>query len=146
MGPTPERSQNRRFIQRVLRGRDVLLQQGDGPAACTEAVSSVDECMKLLLRRGFRRTVVHDRVACVNAVMFRRVWRGTNETVLAYSESEALAYRVNECDADPTDPFIVDPDHTLWQCGGEFLDVAGQLLGLPAAPGHFTFAMPPDPR
>lgn len=111
-----------------------------------ETMSSVDECMKLLLRRGFRRTVVHDRMTCVNAVMFRRVWRGTNETVLAYSESEALAYRVRECDVDPADPFVVDPDRTLWQCGGEFLDVAGQLLRMPAAPGHSTFAAPPDSR
>ncbi|MDX3662507.1 hypothetical protein PV646_34850 [Streptomyces sp. ID05-26A] len=95
--------------------------------------------MKLLLRRGFQRTVVRDRFTCVNAVMFRRVWRGTNETVLAYSESEALAYRVAEGDADPTDPFVVDPDLTMWQCGGEFLDVAGQLLELPAVPGHSAF-------
>lgn len=114
MSSTPERSQNR-------------------------AVAGVDECMKQLLQRGFLRTVVHDRLAGVNAVMFRRVWRGTNETVLAYSESEALAYRVNDRDADPADPFMVDPDHALWQCGGEFLDVAGQLLSLPAAPGHSTF-------
>ena len=71
--------------------------------------------------------------------MFRRVWRGTNETVLALSETEALAYRVREADADPADPFVVDPDLTLWQCGGEFLDVAGQLLGLPAAAGHSAF-------
>lgn len=98
--------------------------------------------MKLLLRRGFRRSVVKDRMTCVNAVMFRRVWRGTNETVLAYSEFEALAYRVHESDADPEDPFVVDPDRTLWQCGGEFLDVAGQLLRLPAAPGQSTFATP----
>jgi hypothetical protein len=102
-------------------------------------VSSVEECMKLLLRRGFRRTVVHDRFTCANAVMFRRVWRGTNETVLALSESEALAYRVAESDTDPADPFIVDPDLAMWQCGGEFLDVAGQLLGLPAAPGQSAF-------
>lgn len=102
--------------------------------------------MRLLLRRGFRRTVVHDRLTCTNAVMFRRVWRGTNETVLALSETEALAYRVRESDADPADPFVVDPDRTLWQCGGEFLDVAGQLLGLPAAPGHSTFATPSDQR
>lgn len=95
--------------------------------------------MKLLLRSGFRRTVVRDHFTCVNAVMFRRVWRGTNETVLAYSESEALAYRVAEGDADPSDPFVVDPDLTEWQCGGEFLDVAGQLLELPAAPGHSAF-------
>lgn len=95
--------------------------------------------MKLLLRSGFQRTVVRDRFTCVNAVMFRRVWRGTNETVLAYSESEAVAYRVAEGDADPADPFVVDPDLTEWQCGGEFLDVAGQLLELPAAPGHSTF-------
>ncbi|NKE63390.1 hypothetical protein FXN61_44400 [Lentzea sp. PSKA42] len=98
--------------------------------------------MKLLLRRGFQRTVVQDRLTCVNAVMFRRVWRGTNETVLAYSESEALAYRVRQCDADPVDPFVVDPDHTLWQCGGEFLDVAGQLLELPPALEHTTFDQP----
>ncbi|MFJ8962967.1 hypothetical protein ACIRG5_26635 [Lentzea sp. NPDC102401] len=95
--------------------------------------------MKLLLRSGFRRTVVHDRFTCAKAVMFRRVWRGTNETVLALSESEALAYRVAESDADPADPFVVDPDLAMWQCGGEFLDVAGQLLGLPAAPGQSAF-------
>lgn len=95
--------------------------------------------MKLLLRRGFQRTVVHDRMACVNAVMFRRVWRGTNETVLAYSDSEALAYRVPEHDVDPADPFVVDPDVALWQCGGAFLDVASQLLELPPAAGHSTF-------
>jgi hypothetical protein len=96
--------------------------------------------MKLLLRRGFQRTVVQDRLTCVNAVMFRRVWRGTNETVLAYSESGALAYRVRADDVDPADPFVVDPDVTLWQCGGEFLDVAGQLLELPPVQGHSTFA------
>ncbi|MET9227232.1 hypothetical protein [Lentzea sp. NPDC003310] len=95
--------------------------------------------MKLLLRRGFRRTVVRDHFTCVNAVMFRRVWKGTNETVLAYSESEALAYRVAEGDVDPVDPFVVDPDVTLWQCGGEFTDVANQLLELPVAPGHSAF-------
>lgn len=95
--------------------------------------------MKLLLRRGFQRTVVHDAVTRVNAVMFRRLWRGTNETVLAYSESEALAYRVRQGDVDPADPFVVDPDVTLWQCGGEFLDVAIQLLELPPAEGHSTF-------
>ncbi|SDG25960.1 hypothetical protein SAMN05216553_106440 [Lentzea fradiae] len=78
-------------------------------------------------------------MTCVNAVMFRRVWRGTNETVLAYSEAEALAYRVRQEDVDPADPFVVDPDHALWQRGGEFLDVAGQLLGLPPAPGHSAF-------
>jgi hypothetical protein len=94
--------------------------------------------MKLLLRRGFQRTVVQDRLMCVNAVMFRRLWRGTNETVLAYSESEALAYRVRQDDVDPADPFVVDPDVTLWQCGGAFVDVAGQLLDLPPAPGHST--------
>ncbi|PWK83279.1 hypothetical protein C8D88_111164 [Lentzea atacamensis] len=99
--------------------------------------------MRLLLRRGFQRTVVQDRLTCVNAVMFRRVWRGTNETVLAYSEIEALAYRVREDDVDPSDPFVVDPDVTLWQCGGEFLDVAGQLLELPPVPGHSTFATRP---
>ncbi|SFR22238.1 hypothetical protein SAMN04488564_106107 [Lentzea waywayandensis] len=113
----------------------------DGSVAQPESdvVSSVEECMKLLLRSGFRRTVVRDQFTCVNAVMFRRVWRGTNETVLALSESEALAYRVAEGDADPADPFVVDPDLTMWQCGGEFLDVAGQLLGLPAAPGQSAF-------
>lgn len=121
-----------------------MSQQGFGQQR-TEITSSVAECMKLLLRRGFRRTVVHDRMTSVNAVMFRRVWRGTNETVLAYSETEALAYRVRECDVDPADPFVVDPDRTLWQCGGEFLDVAGQLLRMPAAPGHSTFTAPPDP-
>ncbi|MCP2201146.1 hypothetical protein LX90_004850 [Lentzea flava] len=103
-------------------------------------VSSVQECMKLLLRRGFQRTVVQDRLTCVNAVMFRRVWKGTNETVLALSESEALAYRVREDDVDPADPFVVDPDLTLWQCGGEFLDVASQLLDLPPVPGQSAFA------
>lgn len=100
---------------------------------------SVQECMKLLLQRGFQRTVVHDRMTRVNAVMFRRVWRGTNETVLAYSDSEALAYRVPECDVDPADPFVIDPDLALWQCGGAFLDVAGQLLELPPMPGHSAF-------
>ncbi|MCG8925254.1 hypothetical protein [Lentzea sp. CC55] len=95
--------------------------------------------MKLLLRRGFRRSVVQDRFTCVDAVMFRRVWRGTNETVLALSETEALAYRVRESDSDLSDPFLVDPDRALWQCGGEFLDVAGRLLELPAAPGHSAF-------
>jgi hypothetical protein len=99
--------------------------------------------MRLLLRRGFQRTVVQDRLTCVNAVMFRRVWRGTNETVLAYSESEALAYRVRQEDVDPSDPFVVDPDVTLWQCGGEFVDVASQLLGLPPAPGHATLPTRP---
>jgi hypothetical protein len=106
-------------------------------------VRSVQECMRLLLRRGFQRTVVQDRLTCVNAVMFRRVWRGTNETVLAYSEIEALAYRIREDDVDPADPFVVDPDVTLWQCGGEFLDVAGQLLALPPEPGHSAFATRP---
>jgi hypothetical protein len=96
--------------------------------------------MMLLLRRGFQRSVVQDRMTCVNAVMFRRVWLGTNETVLAYSESEALAYRVRQEDVDPADPFVVDPDHALWQRGGEFLDVAGELLDLPPAPGHSRFA------
>ena len=105
----------------------------------SRVVSSVEECMKLLLRRGFRRSIVRDRFTCANAVMFRRVWRGTNETVLALSETEALAYRVREGDADPADPFVVDPDLTLWQCGGEFLDVTTQLLELPAAPGHSVF-------
>lgn len=100
---------------------------------------SVQECMKLLLRRGFQRTVVHDRMTCVNAVMFRRVWRGTNETVLAYSDSEALAYRVPERDVDPADPFVVDPDCALWQCGGEFLDVAVRLLELPPVAGQSAF-------
>ncbi|HEX7304004.1 hypothetical protein [Lentzea sp.] len=95
--------------------------------------------MELLLRRGFQRSVVRDRMTCVNAVMFRRVWKGTNETVLAYSESEALAYRVRQDDVDPADPFVVDPDHALWQRGGEFLDVAGELLELPPAPGHSRF-------
>lgn len=95
--------------------------------------------MKLLLRRGFQRTVVHDRMTRVNAVMFRRVWQGTNETVLAYSDSEALAYRVPEGDVDPADPFVVDPDIALWQCGGEFLDVAGQLLELPPVAGQSAF-------
>ncbi|MFD9698371.1 hypothetical protein [Lentzea sp. NPDC059081] len=80
-----------------------------------------------------------DRMTCVNAVMFRRVWKGTNETVLAYSESEALAYRVRQDDVDPADPFVVDPDHALWQRGGEFLDVAGELLELPPAPDHSRF-------
>jgi|SRR5687768_6282092 hypothetical protein len=95
--------------------------------------------MELLLRRGFQRTVVHDAVTSVNAVMFRRLWRGTNETVLAYSESEALAYRVRQGDTDLADPFVVDPDVTMWQCGGEFLDVAVQLLELPPAPGPSPF-------
>jgi hypothetical protein len=95
--------------------------------------------MELLLRRGFQRTVVQDRLTCVNAVMFRRVWRGTNETVLAYSESEALAYRMRQGDVDPVDPFVVDPDNALWQCGGAFLDVASQLLELPPVAGHSTF-------
>lgn len=95
--------------------------------------------MKLLLRRGFQRSVVRDRMTCVNAVMFRRVWRGTNETVLAYSEFEAMAYRVRQEDVDPADPFVVDPDHALWHRGGGFLDVAGQLLGLPPAPEHSAF-------
>ena len=106
----------------------------------TQKASSIQDCMKLLLRRGFQRTVVHDAVTRVNAVMFRRLWRGTNETVLAYSESEALAYRVREGDVDPADPFVVDPDVALWQCGGEFLDVAVQLLELPPAPGQSRFA------
>jgi hypothetical protein len=101
--------------------------------------NSVQECMELLLRRGFQRTVVQDRLTCVNAVMFRRVWRGTNETVLAYSESEALAYRMRQGDVDPADPFVVDPDNALWQCGGAFLDVASQLLELPPVAGHSTF-------
>ncbi|HUQ57288.1 MAG TPA: hypothetical protein VM306_16715 [Lentzea sp.] len=83
---------------------------------------------------------MQDRMTCVNAVMFRRVWQGTNETVLAYSESEALAYRVRQEDVDPADPFVVDPDHALWQRGGEFLDVAGELLELPPTPEHSRFA------
>lgn len=110
-----------------------------GQGDLAQTVSSVQECMKLLLRRGFQRTVVHDALTRVNAVMFRRLWRGTNETVLAYSEFEALAYRVREGDVDLADPFVVDPDVSLWQRGGEFLDVAGELLELPPAPGHSTF-------
>ncbi|GAA2793554.1 hypothetical protein [Crossiella cryophila] len=100
---------------------------------------SVAECMKLLRRKGFRQSLVRDEVARTDAVMFNRVWRGVRETVLAYSESEALAYRVRTDDADAADPFTVDPDQRMWHHGGEFLDVARQLLALPPPPGHSVF-------
>lgn len=100
--------------------------------------------MKLLRRKGFQQSIVRDELASADAVMFNRVWRGIRETVLAYSASEALAYRVHDADVDPADPFTVDPDHKIWYCGGGFLDVSEQLLALPAPPGHSTFGTPSD--
>ncbi|MCO1577930.1 hypothetical protein M8C13_19435 [Crossiella sp. SN42] len=95
--------------------------------------------MKMLRRKGFRQSVIRDEVASTDAVMFNRVWRGVRETVLAYSESEALAYRVRAEDVDAADPFTVDPDRRMWHRGGEFLEVARQLLALPPPPGHSAF-------
>jgi hypothetical protein len=95
--------------------------------------------MGLLRRKGFRQSVVRDQLADIDAVMFNRVWRGVRDTVLAYSETEALAYRIRDADTNPADPFTVDPDRKMWHCGGEFVDVGSQLLALPPPPGHATF-------
>ncbi|MET0236547.1 MAG: hypothetical protein ABW224_18005 [Kibdelosporangium sp.] len=96
--------------------------------------------MKLLRHKGFQQSIVYDELVSADAVMFNRVWRGIRETVLAYSESEALAYRVRDADVDPADPFTIDPDRKLWYHGGAFLDVSNQLLALPPPPGHCTIA------
>jgi hypothetical protein len=121
-----------------------LSQRGDGTPIANDAGHTVAECMQLLRHKGFQQSVVRDELAGADAVMFNRVWRGIRETVLAYSESEALAYRVREADVDPADPFTVDPDHKIWYRGGEFLDVSNRLLALPLPPGHSAFVTPPD--
>ncbi|MBP2472384.1 hypothetical protein JOF53_001256 [Crossiella equi] len=100
---------------------------------------SVSETMSLLRRKGFRQSVVHDALTSTDAVMFNRTWRGVREIVLAYSESEAMAYRAPVADTDTSDPFTVDPDRRMWHRGGEFLAVATQLLNLPPPPGHAHF-------
>lgn len=100
---------------------------------------TIVEVMGLLRRQGFGQSLVRDQHTRIDAVMFNRVWRGIRDTVLAYSENEALAYRVRDAEVRPADPFTVDPDRQVWHCGGEFLDVSTQLLNLPPPPGHSIF-------
>jgi hypothetical protein len=119
-----------------------LSQRSDRPPIGNDAGHTVAECMKLLHHKGFQQSIVRDELAGADAVMFNRVWRGIRKTVLAYSESEALAYRVHDADVDPADPFTVDPDHKIWYRGGEFLDVSTQLLALPPPLGHSVFVTP----
>ena len=105
----------------------------------TDSGRTIVEVMGLLRRRGFGQSMVRDQHTSIEAVMFNRVWRGVRDTVLAYSENEALAYRVRDAEVRPADPFTVDPDRKVWHCGGEFLDVSTQLLNLPPPPGHSKF-------
>jgi hypothetical protein len=121
-----------------------LSQRSDRTPIGSDAGLTVAECMNLLRHKGFQQSIVRDELAGADAVMFNRVWRGIRDTVLAYSESEALAYRVRETDVDPADPFTVDPDRKIWYRGGEFVDVSNQLLALPPPPGHSVFATGPD--
>jgi hypothetical protein len=121
-----------------------LPQRSDRTPTAKDAGNTVGECMELLRHKGFQQSILRDELAGADAVMFNRVWRGIRETVLAYSESEALAYRVRDADVDPADPFTIDPDHKLWYRGGGFLDVSNQLLTLPPPPGHSIFAARPD--
>jgi hypothetical protein len=116
-----------------------LSQHSDRTPIGKDAGHTVGECMKQLRHKGFQQSIVRDELAGADAVMFNRVWCGIRETVLAYSETEALAYRVHDANIDPADPFTIDPDHKIWYCGGEFQDVSDKLLALPPPPGHSVF-------
>ncbi len=91
--------------------------------------------MKLLRRRGFRRTVVHDDVVGVHAVLFTRTHHGLLDTVLAYSETDTVAFRTWQSPDGTVDPFACASEAKIWSFAGRFLEATTRLLTLPPPPG-----------
>lgn len=87
---------------------------------------------------GFQQSKVVDPDTGRPAWMWARVWRGLRDAVIANSDG-ALAYRVWNADFDPSTPFVIENDITLWRAVGSFLEVSGQLLtqAPPRAHSHF---------
>lgn len=93
---------------------------------------------ELLRRCGFQQSQVPDPDTGRPAWMWARVWQGIRDAVIANSDG-ALAYRVWDADFDPSKPFLIEKDITIWSAIGSFLEVSGQLLTQepPLARSHF---------